>query len=431
MYEVAHYTERMESNPLKQLRREVYGHSTDPVTSAFFTNLCFHDVDVKNIDEIQEIDESWPDDCWPYAWKLVSQFLSAYDINQIHQKTGIPFESIYHLKNIESIRKQRKRNVRQIKNTLKQDLGGVAESISEKEEHYGRIFHGCLELDGGDYLLFLDVAKSGLDGALFSFDGDTPNRFNHLIGKLSVVGRITGKNETKIHISYAAGNGIRDRETTIKCPQWENIKENYTNKVEANLDKFVHQIDNPELGKLAILHGETGTGKTYFIRSLFRQLENEYEFFVVSDVNTFLDNPAYYYRMVSDYNQDRLFVLEDSAEALLEETRQIRGQRIGRVLNLGDGILTQGSNDLFIATFNEEITDIDDAVKRPGRTRAIVEFEKLSYEKSKKWLENKGCSVENLEQKKYTIAELYEIKNTKQDNRPMSTTLDQPEDMGF
>jgi len=75
------------------------------------------------------------------------------------------------------------------------------------------------------------------------------------------------------------------------------------------------------------------------------------------------------------------------------------------LLNMTDGILTEGRQDIFLLTFNEKFDGLDPAVIRPGRCLAKIEFPKLSQEQANTWLRNKGSGGEVGED--VTLAELY------------------------
>lgn len=66
----------------------------------------------------------------------------------------------------------------------------------------------------------------------------------------------------------------------------------------------------------------------------------------------------------------QLLVAEDSDEFLRVSARRESGAALGRLLNLSDGILGQGSNTLILLTTNERLDRLHPALIRPGRCLA-------------------------------------------------------------
>ncbi|MCV7041351.1 hypothetical protein [Mycolicibacterium moriokaense] len=82
----------------------------------------------------------------------------------------------------------------------------------------------------------------------------------------------------------------------------------------------------------------------------------------------------------------QLLVAEDSDEFLRVSARRESGAALGRLLNLSDGILGQGSNTLILLTTNERLDRLHPALIRPGRCLAQVEFTKFSPSEADAWL---------------------------------------------
>ena len=59
-------------------------------------------------------------------------------------------------------------------------------------------------------------------------------------------------------------------------------------------------------------------------------------------------------------------------------------------MNVTDGMLGQTSNTLFLITTNEPVSSFHEAVSRPGRCAALVEFLPLSSKEASAWLQEQG-----------------------------------------
>ncbi len=136
---------------------------------------------------------------------------------------------------------------------------------------------------------------------------------------------------------------------------------------------------------LVLFHGLPGTGKTYYIRHLLREMAisnkiiiymppNMVDHLVEPSFMTFLSNT------VSDYSADDQFcvLLIEDAEPLLA-TRETSGriQGITNLLNMTDGLLNDMLKLQIICTFNVDLKELDAALLRPGRLIARKEFKAL------------------------------------------------------
>jgi ATP-dependent 26S proteasome regulatory subunit len=84
---------------------------------------------------------------------------------------------------------------------------------------------------------------------------------------------------------------------------------------------------------------------------------------------------------------------------------------MGRLFNLADGIIGQGTNSIFLITTNARVADLHPALLRPGRCMSRIEFEPHSASEAREWLpdELKGRVSGPL-----TLAELYELRGDHQ-----------------
>jgi SpoVK/Ycf46/Vps4 family AAA+-type ATPase len=211
----------------------------------------------------------------------------------------------------------------------------------------------------------------------------------------------------------------------IRAPKWSEIRTNYPESVRADLERLI-KIEEPwKHGRLIIMHGAPGTGKTYAIRSLLMEWRDRFNFVVITDPEMFTGTPSYYYgvasevadmpeRAVSHSNEEEksgkgkkhhLFVLEDTADLLLESNRATHGDKIGKLLNMTDGLFGQGREDVFLLTFNESAEKIDKAFLRPGRCLLNTNFPSFDGKEASTWLSKRG--VETFQSQSLTLAEMY------------------------
>jgi hypothetical protein len=203
---------------------------------------------------------------------------------------------------------------------------------------------------------------------------------------------------------------------------WNEIESNYTINSRINLSDLVSKSLNLDGGKLILLHGEPGTGKTSFLRAISKEWKDVVESHYIIDPERFLTSPNYMYHVITktsfyEKNKVKLLIVEDADEFLKTNAKQVTGQAMSRLLNLTDGLIGQGLKLLVLITTNEKMSEINKAVSRPGRCLANIEFEPFKKQEAINWLKEKGIDSEkNLKyvSDKMTLAQLYEIINREQ-----------------
>ena len=80
------------------------------------------------------------------------------------------------------------------------------------------------------------------------------------------------------------------------------------------------------------------------------------------------------------HHHDSIIVIED-AEALLTERKE-GNTSISTLLNLTDGMLGEALRIKVICTFNCDMSQIDNALKRKGRLKFSYDFKELSVDKT-------------------------------------------------
>jgi ATP-dependent Zn protease len=201
----------------------------------------------------------------------------------------------------------------------------------------------------------------------------------------------------------------------------EFIEDNYCSEVSTSIEECVEILETSKaIGRLVILQGVPGTGKTYFIRSLVSQCENALFLYIPSTYVSLL-SASTIMQLFSTNQQlinDRpvVFVIEDG-DALLLPRRSDNLVACADLLNLTDGVIN-GFYDLrFVITTNTEIDEFDPAICRPGRLAKVLTFDELDYQQSLTVLRRlvKNSDID-LPHKSYSLSELYQIAYDKKVN---------------
>jgi hypothetical protein len=129
-------------------------------------------------------------------------------------------------------------------------------------------------------------------------------------------------------------------------------------------------------GRLALIEGQPGTGKTWFVRGIINEVLDAVFILIPSHVVEDLAGPQMIpmllkARGVAGTEKPLVLVIEDADRCLrrreVDEDNQDKEAAISAILNLSDGIIGQSLDLRIIATTNLPLEKIDEAAVRPGR----------------------------------------------------------------
>lgn len=143
-------------------------------------------------------------------------------------------------------------------------------------------------------------------------------------------------------------------------------------------------VDPP--GRLVLIEGDPGTGKTRMVRSLISELSNSSKCIVVppSLMNN-LSGPDFTLALLNQRESGRYLtlILEDADDCLIaRENNAAAKESLSALLNLSDGIMGSVMNLRVIATTNQEIKAVDRAILRPGRLLERVHIGPLPLDRA-------------------------------------------------
>lgn len=269
----------------------------------------------------------------------------------------------------------------------------------------------CCDIFGFIDDIFIEFKKSHNIMNIMCSGHDSENMLNSILKNLDkYIIRERHPDEVNVFTAYMGEQKIAVHDQIIKCKQFRSIINNYPDKIINGINRLINLNEPWNIGKLIIWNGQPGTGKTYAIRSLIRHFKQTMRACIITDPEQFLGRPSYYYNLTEQFQNDKiLFILEDNADLVMRESRG-KNYGLSRLLNLTDGLIGQGRDDIFMITFNEEIGKIDPAFLRPGRKLQHLQFECFDYDGSREWLIRNGMEeseASKLADNDLTLAELY------------------------
>lgn len=159
------------------------------------------------------------------------------------------------------------------------------------------------------------------------------------------------------------------------------VRENYSTDVLAAFDKTVSDLTRSDpSGRLTLLEGPPGTGKTYLVRALMNAVSNSKFVIVPPHLVASLSDPNLILTFLNEMDSGIgpiILVLED-ADTCLSQRKAENMNSISSILNLSDGIIGSLLDLRIVATTNTPASEFDPALLRKGRMSAHMKIDKLN-----------------------------------------------------
>ncbi len=161
------------------------------------------------------------------------------------------------------------------------------------------------------------------------------------------------------------------------------VEGNYTKKVQDDYRFAINDLNSESpSGRIVIMRGPAGTGKTHLIRAMLLQVPDAMFVLISPEVVTNLAGPELL-PLLMNYRGGStgpiVLVLEDADRCLVTRADE-NMSLIQSLLNLGDGILGSLLDIRIVATTNADELKLDKAVTRPGRLSKMLDVNHLDFE---------------------------------------------------
>lgn len=204
----------------------------------------------------------------------------------------------------------------------------------------------------------------------------------------------------RIQVLRFAFNELEFTPLPIKIPALD-LATNYNDDLLPAHETILRRLQRPDEKSIVILHGPPSTGKTSYTRHLCG-LTDKPKLFIPPNLAACIADPEFI-NLLHD-NTNSILLIED-VEKLLSKRDGPGGNAVSNLLNLSDGLLSDGFHIQIICTFNAELARIDNALLRKGRLSAAYRFEALNQEKAQALATSIG-QIEPVT-KAITLADLY------------------------
>lgn len=190
----------------------------------------------------------------------------------------------------------------------------------------------------------------------------------------------------KINIIEVRGSGfVLQRKSISEDFRIDNLDVNYGYGFAGFHQNLMNRFNTSNKG-LVLFHGLPGTGKTYYIRHLLKELSESSKVvtYIPPNMVDHLTDPGFMtfindtFQRLSNQGKHCVLLIEDAEPLLAKRQEGVRIQGVTNLLNMTDGLLNDLLNVQIICTFNVDLKKLDSALLRPGRLLARKEFKPLS-----------------------------------------------------
>lgn len=159
---------------------------------------------------------------------------------------------------------------------------------------------------------------------------------------------------------------------------------NYTDDVADSYRHIVEDLKSQSpCGRLILLNGEPGTGKTFFVKGLISE-DVDVKFIILPpELISSITGPQFISSLIKDRGEDQpvpiVLIIEDADSCIAERGVGDMGS-VSSILNLGDGIVGSLLDIRILATTNQDSVNIDPALTRPGRLCKALTISELDQD---------------------------------------------------
>jgi hypothetical protein len=202
--------------------------------------------------------------------------------------------------------------------------------------------------------------------------------------------------------------------TDLSTPAETLQEENYAPEVLKKFEYLSKQLtaDKPK-GRIGVLSGYPGTGKTYLLRAILNKFSEKTDFVLINTeqcVNLGRNLHKFMQMLASRSGMDKkrklVLILEDADSAIAPRSAN-NLSAIQSILNFGDGLMGEALDIRLLVTTNVRTVEIDPAILRAGRLISHIEVCSLQPTQANAVFK-RLTGIEGNYNKTVTIAQVYD-----------------------
>lgn len=222
-------------------------------------------------------------------------------------------------------------------------------------------------------------AGTWFEFTLLTSDKKVANLFDEFKDKL------VPRKENTVNVLTQGQNGIEV--TPLEAVNSPIIKDNYIKEIAQKYDVIVNELQSDDpAGRLVIINGPPGSGKTYLIKGLIQELMNSTILILPANLVSSMDGPNLLTTFISHkrYHKCPMTLIIEDADSCLVPRMSDNMSAVSTLLNCADGILGSILDLRIIATTNQKKIKFDEALTRNGRMLKSLNIVDLPIEQANK-----------------------------------------------
>lgn len=169
----------------------------------------------------------------------------------------------------------------------------------------------------------------------------------------------------------------------LGAPAKKLVEENYTKEVINQFKIAIEEIGKKEpRGRLLILRGVPGTGKTFLLRAVIGKKPNTNYIFIQPEIISKFNSIQLIDALMNHFDKKTVVLLIEDADSCIGDRRHNDEDTVSKILNMTDGFLGELLDIHVVATTNLSELDIDMALRRSGRLNDFIHISELSPEQA-------------------------------------------------
>ena len=256
------------------------------------------------------------------------------------------------------------------------DTKGVSTSKVDHNNHQS-VMDSYSVLDNTILMRYENQYQESSARYVFYYQGDESEKQVQDI--LTVLKKFNSKEKNQIKLLIDNCGFLEFDSFDVKVPKVD-LSLHYAEGFEDKHQQILEVLQTSKNG-LILFHGEPGTGKTSYIKYLCSEQTRNIIFIPINLIER-IGSPEFVQLMMNE--KGSILIIEEAEQILLKRSSNEFKSAVSALLNITDGIMADLLNLAVICTFNTDLSNVDPALLRKGRTILRHEFKQLSQSQASK-----------------------------------------------